>query len=90
MCECFVILSIILEESSVWCYILIFGKDCGFFKNFELFDSERKCFFKLIKYFYLCNKKVLKKIWVKYKNNIFEVNLRNILMIDLLCYCFVY
>lgn len=61
LCERSVIPSIIPEESSVWRHTSTSGKDCGFSKNLESLESERKRFFKLTKYFHLCNKKVKKK-----------------------------
>lgn len=87
LCERSVIPSIIPEESSVWRHTSTSGKDCGFSKNLESLESERKRFFKLTKYFHLCNKKSLKKTWAKHKNNTLEVNLRNIPTIDSLCHC---
>lgn len=60
LCERSVIPSIIPEESSVWRHTSTSGKDCGFSKNLESLESERKRFLNWPSTF-ICAIKKLKK-----------------------------
>lgn len=85
LCERTVIPSIIPEESSVWRHTSTSGKDCGFSKNLESLESERKRFNWPSTFICAIKKKL--KTWAKHKNNTLEANLRNIPTIDSLCHC---